>query len=70
MTFKHAVFMSLARREIVSDNGHWVEVIDYLKPDPNGPYYVVSDRAEPTWAELHYKSVYPVQKPSADTAST
>ncbi len=32
-----------------------VVVVEYLKPDPKGPYWVMSDYAEPTWAERKFK---------------
>lgn len=47
---KHCVSMSIERREIAEVHDDHVVVIEYLKPDPAGPFLVMSDYDEPTWA--------------------
>lgn len=55
MIYKHAVSMSVDRREIVENHDDYVVVVEHLKPDPKGPYLVMSDYAEPTWAKRKFK---------------
>lgn len=47
--YKYCVPMSTDRFEIVEENEDYVVVMEWLKPDPNGPYLVMSDYDEPTW---------------------
>jgi len=62
--YKHSVYMSVARREVVEVHDDHVVVIDHLTPDPAGPYIVLSDHAEPTWATRKYME----PRPPADGA--
>jgi hypothetical protein len=55
MIYKHSVSMSVDRREIVEVHDDYVVVVEYLKPDPNGPYWVMSDYDEPTWAARKFE---------------
>lgn len=59
MTYKHSVFMSVARREVVEVHDDYIVVIDHLKPDPKGMYCVMSDHAEPAWATRKYMEPTP-----------
>lgn len=52
--YKHCVPMSLDRQEIVEVHDDHVVVVEYLKPDPQGPYLVMSNYDEPTWAARKY----------------
>lgn len=49
--YKHCVSMRLDRREIVEVHDDYVVVIEHLTPDPAGPYLVMSNYDEPTWAK-------------------
>lgn len=53
--YKHCVSMSIDRVEIVEEHEDHVVMIEYLKPDPNGPYLVMSDYDEPTWAARKFE---------------
>lgn len=48
--YKHCVSMSVDRREVTEVHADHVVVVEYLKPDPKGPFLVMSDYDEPTWA--------------------
>ena len=50
--YKHTVSMSVDRREIVEVHDDYVVVLEHLKPDPRGPFLVMSDYGEPEWATL------------------
>jgi hypothetical protein len=54
--YKHCVSMSLDHSEVVEVHDDYVVIVDYLKPDPQGPYLVMSDFGEPTWAARKYSS--------------
>lgn len=53
--YKHCVPMSLDRRQIVEEHEDHIVVMEWLKPDPNGVYLVMSDYDEPTWAARRYR---------------
>ncbi len=48
--FKHCVSMSVVRREITEVHADHVLVTEYLLPDPNGPFLIMSDHSEAAWA--------------------
>lgn len=51
---KHCVSMSVDRRDVIEDHDDYVVVVEWLKPDPKGPYLVMSDYDEPTWAARRF----------------
>lgn len=53
--YKHCVTMSVDRFEVVEEHDNYAVVMEWLKPDPNGPYLVMSDHDEPTWAARKYE---------------
>jgi hypothetical protein len=62
--FKHCVPMSVDREEIVESHPDYVVIMEWLKPDPNGPYLVMSNHDEPTWAARRFER--PADSASAD----
>jgi hypothetical protein len=53
--YKHCVPMSLDHRQVIEVHADHVVVIEWLKPDPNGVYLVMSDHDEPKWAARRFE---------------
>lgn len=63
--YKHCVSMAVVRREITEVHPDHVIVTEYMVPDPEGPFLVMSGESPAQWAARKVKEPVTTDHPAA-----